>query len=53
MRLNTVEFLPKREEFSETLSQKKKEKKKIKEREEFLAMSILLKSLGWNDSLYL
>lgn len=52
MQLNTVEFLPKREEFSETLSQKK-EKKKIKEREEFLAMSILLKSLGWNDSLYL
>lgn len=30
MQLNTVEFLPKREEFSETLSQKKKE---IKERE--------------------
>lgn len=33
MRLNTVEFLPKREEFSETLSQKKgKEKNKRKRR---------------------
>lgn len=32
MQLNTVEFLPKREEFSETLSQKKEKKRNKRER---------------------